>query len=93
MGVSIGRCGIVLKSCQSDVAFVVDPHGQGVPAGDQNPLPNIKLFLINNERIFNIFLDNLAASSGPSNVLDDFIIVIEHFNPSSSASASRLCDP
>lgn len=69
----IGIFGIVCFCCKSDVAVFKCPDSKRIPIWNKNPLPYIKLFAFNYERIFNVFLNNPCWANIFLDVHDNWI--------------------
>ena len=85
--------GIVVHECKPDVRLIKDPDRQRIPISDKHPLANVKLLLVDYQRVLDVLLDDPVASTAFADVLEDLVVVVEHNNATSAALMARFDDP
>ena len=81
--------GIVVGYAKANVRLLVAPNGQGVPVGDQHPLPDVELPVLHHERVLDAFLDD-PQSRVPLQKIDPVHDPLEGFvNLDAAASGAR----
>lgn len=49
---------VVVTGRESEVRLLINPHSQGIPICHKNPLSDVKLSTLNNQRVLHVFLSN-----------------------------------
>jgi len=88
-----GALWVKVLDCKSDVAFFIYKHSEWIPISYQNPLSDVKLFLIDNKRVFNVFLDHPMSSFAFFDIFQDLVVFGKNCNPSASTLMTWLHDP
>jgi hypothetical protein len=73
----------VVIGTEPDVTLVIEPDFWWIVILNADPLPDVELFTSNQERVFDILLDDELASS-PATVSDNVIQIVVAANASSS---------
>lgn len=93
MRIFVGTFGVIILSSKSDIAFLVGPYGKRIPVGDNYPLADIKLFVLNYEWIFDVFLNYPLRTFLSLHVVHYFVVVIKNFNATASRLLTGFNDP
>jgi len=88
-----GVINIVFHHCKSNVALFIDVHCEWVPICYEDPLTNVKLFLVNYQRILNILLHNPMSSLTILNILQNIIVFAKNGDSSASTLMPWLDNP
>ena len=67
--------GVIVHQCKPDIIVIIYPDGQWVPVCNENPLADIKLFLVNNQWIFNVLLNDPTTPFRFFDVLQYFVVL------------------
>ena len=73
----------VVISTESKVALLVEPNSRRVIVLDENPLPNIELLAVDQQRILDVLLDDKLAIFAHA-VVGDIIQIVHAFDASAS---------
>lgn len=84
---------VVIKNCEPNIAFVEHIHGQWVPIGNQDPLPDVELLFVYDKRVLDVLLDHPMPAFAFFDVLEDFSVLAEHGDSSASALVAWFYDP
>lgn len=72
-----------LISTETDIALIVEPNLRRTVVLDKNPLPDVKLFSLHQQRVLNVLLDDELYTSSQT-IISDIVDVIEASDSSSS---------
>lgn len=81
---------------EAEVAFVVEMHGEGVPIGDEHPLPDVELAVADDEGALDVLLGDEALFGGDAlelAVLSDVRERIEAADATPAGFPRRFHDP
>ena len=82
---------VVIQGSKSEIAFIIDPYSQWVPISNQYPLSDVKLFPIDNQRIFNVFLDDDHPTTFTGlDTPDDVVVISQDLNAFTSVTRTWL---
>ena len=84
---------VVVHHGKSDVALCVDPHCKRVPVSYEDPLPNVEFSFVNDQRVFDVLLDDPITPSALTNIFQDLIKFAHHNDTAPSRSGPRLDNP
>ena len=81
-----------VRGGEADVWLRVQPHCKRVPRSDKNPLPDVKLAVLDNQCVFNVFLADVLRLLLLAQIEDLHEISVKH-NAAPSGAASWFADP
>jgi len=84
---------VVVHHGKSDVALRIDPNSKGVPVCYEDPLPYIEFLLVNDQRVFDVLLDDPITSAAFTNIFQNLIKFAHHNDTAPSGSGTRLDYP
>lgn len=73
----------VLVAAETKVAFFIEPDDRRVEVLDQYPLPNVELLAVDQQRVFDVLLDDELAIFSQT-VVCDIVEIVETFDASAS---------
>jgi deoxyhypusine synthase len=72
-----------LISTETDIALIVEPYLRRTVVLDKNPLSDVKLFSLHQQRVLNVLLDDELYTSSQT-IISDIVDVVEASDSSSS---------
>ena len=80
---------------ESDVTLLIAPYCEGVPVGNEDPLPDIKLALFHYKRVLDALLNDPEPSISLQEVDSIYysVICLVNFNSATPATAAGLEKP
>jgi hypothetical protein len=82
----------VQRSTEPNIAFLIDPNSKRFKISQKYPLSYIKLPFLDNQRVFNILLDN-PRDLLADDIVKDLVEGVEGLDSSASGHACWLDDP